>query len=50
MLLLRYVSGVPLLERMAEQRWGSDPAFQAYKARTNLLVPLPPLLKDNHTS
>lgn len=41
MLLLRHVSGVPLLEEMAQKRWGNDPAYQAYRQRTNLLLPLP---------
>ncbi|EFJ39292.1 hypothetical protein VOLCADRAFT_78418 [Volvox carteri f. nagariensis] len=50
MLLLRYVSGVPLLEKMAEQRWGDSAEYQEYKARTNLFVPLPRLFKDTHTS
>lgn len=50
MLLLRFVSGVPPLEKMAEQRWGSSPEFQEYKARTNLLLPIPRLFKDMHTS
>jgi hypothetical protein len=27
-LLLMYVSGVPLLEKSAEERWGDDPAYQ----------------------
>ncbi|KAG2438330.1 hypothetical protein HYH02_011026 [Chlamydomonas schloesseri] len=49
MLLLRYVSGVPLLEEMGEKRWGSEPAFQEYKARTNLLLPLP-RFKDTHVN
>lgn len=40
--LLHYVSGVPLLERRAERRWGADPSYQAYKAATPLLVPRPP--------
>ena len=39
--LLFLVSGIPLQEKQAQARWGSDPAFQAYRARTNLLVPLP---------
>lgn len=43
--LLLFVSGVPPLERSADLRWGKDPAYQAYKARTSLLIPLPP--KDN---
>ena len=37
------VSGVPLLEKAAKKRWGDDPAFQAYVARTRLLAPLPKL-------
>ncbi|GLI66250.1 hypothetical protein VaNZ11_010000 [Volvox africanus] len=49
MLLLRYVSGVPLLEKMADQRWGSTSEYQEYKARTNLLVPLPRIFNDTHT-
>ena len=39
--LLLFVSGVPLQEKQAAARWGGDPAFQAYRARTNLLVPVP---------
>jgi steroid 5-alpha reductase family enzyme len=41
-LLLTRVSGVPLLERSADERWGGDPDYQAYKARTPVLVPRPP--------
>jgi steroid 5-alpha reductase family enzyme len=40
--LLLFVSGVPLLEKSAETRHGADPAYQEYKRRTSLLVPLPP--------
>ncbi len=38
-LLLTRVSGVPLLERKAERRWGHDPAWRAYRENTPLLVP-----------
>ena len=38
-LLLSRVSGVPLLERRADQRWGDDPAYQQYKAATPVLIP-----------
>lgn len=38
-LLLTRVSGVPLLERKADRRWGNDPEWQAYKANTPVLVP-----------
>lgn len=36
--LLLYVSGVPMLER----RWEGNPEWEAYKARTSVIVPLPP--------
>jgi steroid 5-alpha reductase family enzyme len=39
--LLLFVSGIPLQEKQAADRWGGDPAYQAYRGRTNLLVPLP---------
>ena len=40
-LLLTKVSGVPLLEERADARWGGDPEYRAYKARTPVLVPRP---------
>jgi len=36
--LLTRVSGIPMLERRADERWGDDPAYQAYKARTPVLM------------
>ncbi len=41
-LLLMKVSGVPMLEARADQRWGGDDEYEAYKRRTSVLVPLPP--------
>ncbi|KAJ9526481.1 hypothetical protein QJQ45_009957 [Haematococcus lacustris] len=38
-MMLWYVSGVPILERQADQRWGSEAEYQAYKASTPVLVP-----------
>lgn len=40
--LLTRISGVPLLEASADQRWGDDPDYQAYKQRTSVLVLRPP--------
>lgn len=41
-LLLTRISGVPLLEKRADEKWGGEPAYEAYKARTSVLIPLPP--------
>ena len=35
---------IPLLETKADQRWGDVVAYQQYKRRTSVLVPLPPAL------
>lgn len=40
--LLTRISGVPMLERRAEKRWGDEPEFRAYTDNTSALVPLPP--------
>ena len=41
-LLLTRISGVPMLERRADRRWGGQEDYDAYKARTSVLIPLPP--------
>jgi steroid 5-alpha reductase family enzyme len=38
-LLLTRVSGVPLLEKRADEKWGGQPDYEAYKARTPVLLP-----------
>jgi steroid 5-alpha reductase family enzyme len=38
-LLLTRVSGIPILERRAQVRWGDDPEYRAYRDRTPVLVP-----------
>lgn len=40
-LLLLGVSGVPIQEAQAEARWGGSADFAAYRAKANLLVPVP---------
>ena len=41
-LLITRVSGVPLLEKRADEKWGGQPEYEEYKAKTSILVPLPP--------
>ena len=41
-LLLTKISGIPMLEKRADAKWGSDPDYQAYKRTTSVLVPRPP--------
>ncbi len=38
-LLLTRVSGVPLLEKKADQKWGGQPAYENYKKQTPVLIP-----------
>lgn len=49
-LLLLKVSGVPMVEKAGEKKWGSDPAYRNYMDNTNLLIPgkpAPPLAHAN---
>lgn len=41
-LLLTRLSGIPTLTEKALKKWGNDDAYQAYVAKTPLLVPKPP--------
>ena len=41
-LLLRFISGVPILEQRADARWGGQSAYEDYKSRTSLLWLRPP--------
>ena len=38
-LLLTRVSGIPLLEKRADEKWGGQDAYEAYKERTPVLIP-----------
>lgn len=41
-LLISFVSGIPLLEKSAQAKWGEDESYRRYKKNTSLLIPLPP--------
>jgi steroid 5-alpha reductase family enzyme len=41
-ILLTRISGIPMLEERADEKWGGQPDYETYKARTSVLVPLPP--------
>jgi steroid 5-alpha reductase family enzyme len=41
-LQLTRVSGVPMLERRADEKWGGQEDYEAYKERTPVLIPRPP--------
>ena len=38
-ILISFVSGVPLLEKAANSRWGDNPNYQKYKKRVGVLFP-----------
>jgi len=40
---LLFLTGIPPLEKSAEQKWGDDPQYQEYKKRTSILIPWFPL-------
>lgn len=41
-LLLTRVSGIPMLEARADQRWGGEEGYRRYKEETPVLIPRPP--------
>lgn len=41
-LLLTRVSGIPMLEKRADDTWGGQEDYEAYKASTPVLIPRPP--------
>ena len=41
-LLLTRISGVPMLEKRADEKWGGQEDYEAYKANTSVLIPRPP--------
>jgi steroid 5-alpha reductase family enzyme len=41
-LLLTRISGINLLEARADEKWGGQSDYEAYKANTPILIPSPP--------
>jgi steroid 5-alpha reductase family enzyme len=41
-LMLLFVSGVPTVEKKAQQKYGDNPEFEDYKKRTSVFIPFPP--------
>jgi steroid 5-alpha reductase family enzyme len=41
-LLLTRISGVPILEKRADEKWGGQEDYEKYKERTPVLIPRPP--------
>ena len=45
-LLLTRISGIPMLEARADEKWGGQRDYEAYKANTSVIIPLPPSKKS----
>lgn len=41
-LQLTLISGIPMLEKKADKRWGGQEAYETYKKNTPILIPRPP--------
>ena len=41
-LLITRISGIPMLEKRANEKWGERDDYRAYKRRTSILIPRPP--------
>ncbi|MDP6916616.1 MAG: DUF1295 domain-containing protein, partial [SAR86 cluster bacterium] len=39
-ILLTRISGISMLERRADKKWGDDPEYQLYKENTPSLIPM----------
>lgn len=47
--VILFLTGVPQLEESADRKWGTDPEYQRYKARTSLLIPFPTWTHSSRT-
>ncbi len=45
-ILLTHISGVPMLEARADEKWGGRADYEAYKTNTPVLIPRPPSAKQ----
>jgi steroid 5-alpha reductase family enzyme len=43
--LLTKISGIPMLGKRADEKWGGQPDYEEYKSQTSVLIPLPPKRK-----
>jgi len=43
-LLITRISGVPMLEKRADEKWGGQEDYEAYKEHTSVLIPRPPTI------
>ncbi len=41
-ILLTRISGVPMLEKRADEKWGGQEDYENYKQNTSVLIPMPP--------
>ncbi len=41
-LMLLFISGVPILEKNADKKWGNNKEFRIYRESTSILIPMPP--------
>jgi steroid 5-alpha reductase family enzyme len=41
-ILLTRISGIPILEARADEKWGGQTEYEDYKTRTSVLIPRPP--------
>jgi len=40
-ILLNYITGIPLLEKRADEKWGGNPEYEQYKKEVSILAIMP---------